>query len=136
MSTARYVKCLLNSIPKYSCRVRAYVSLSRPYPQILNQRQERKNSEARAMLRVAHIPPVPSPALVALKLSLIPTVNFTSPSTIRKFSSVLSLHAFLPKTFLPNSPYPLSLNLRRFPPRMAPPSPRGKPLCFSALFVV
>ncbi|RVX19948.1 Rhodanese-like/PpiC domain-containing protein 12, chloroplastic [Vitis vinifera] len=77
------------------------------------------------MLRAAHLPPGASPALVALKLSLIPTLNLTSPSIIRKFSSFPSLHAFLPKTFLPSSPYPLSLGLKRFPPMVAQPCPRA-----------
>ncbi|KAJ9671968.1 hypothetical protein PVL29_025560 [Vitis rotundifolia] len=54
------------------------------------------------MLRVAHLSPGASPVLVALKLSLIPTLSLTFPSIIRKFSSFPSFHAFLAKTFLPD----------------------------------
>ena len=77
------------------------------------------------MLRAAHLPPGVSPALIALKLSLIPTLNLTYPSIIRKFSSFPSLHAFLPKTFLPGSPYPFSLSLKRFPHMVAQPCPKA-----------
>ncbi|RVW68577.1 hypothetical protein CK203_063972 [Vitis vinifera] len=77
------------------------------------------------MLRAAHIPPGASPALIALKLSLILTLNLTFPSIICKFSSFPSLHAFLPKTFLAGSLYPLSLSLKRFLPMVAQPCPRA-----------
>lgn len=82
------------------------------------------------MQRAAHLPPGASPALFALKLSLIPTLNLVPPSTIRKFSSFPSIHAFLPKKFLPSSSCPLSLSLKRFPPVMTQPCPRGKALGF------
>ncbi|KAK9273064.1 hypothetical protein L1049_017871 [Liquidambar formosana] len=68
------------------------------------------------MLRASHLPPIASPALSALRLSLIPTLNHSPPSSHHRFSTFTPLHAYTPKTLLPNSPSPPYRTLKRVAP--------------------
>lgn len=82
------------------------------------------------MLRASHLPPLGSPALSlsALKVSLIPTFNFSSsPSNLRKASAFSPSHRFLRQTFIPFSRQPSSLSLNRVLrlPMEGHPHPRG-----------
>lgn len=68
------------------------------------------------MLRASHIPPVATPALSALKISLIPALSLSSSLPhLYKLSTFAPLHNFLPKTAPPNS-YPISF--KRFLPML------------------
>ncbi|XP_062082320.1 rhodanese-like/PpiC domain-containing protein 12, chloroplastic [Humulus lupulus] len=63
-----------------------------------------------SMLRASHLPPLATPALSALRLSLIPTYTSFSPSNVRQissFASSLSLTSS-PKTLKPSPPSSLS----------------------------
>ncbi|XP_061959186.1 rhodanese-like/PpiC domain-containing protein 12, chloroplastic isoform X2 [Populus nigra] len=64
------------------------------------------------MLRASHIPPVATPALSALKISLIPALSLSSSLPhLYKLSTFAPLHNFLPKTAPPN---PSPISFKRF----------------------
>lgn len=68
------------------------------------------------MLRASHIPPVATPALSALKISLIPALSLSSSLPhLYKLSTFAPLHNFLPKTAPPNSS---PISFKRFLPML------------------
>lgn len=83
-----------------------------------------KKDQKEAMLRASHIPPVATPALSALKISLIPALSLSSSLPhLYKLSTFAPLHNFLPKTAPPN---PSPISFKRFLPMLGHhPCPKG-----------
>uniref|UniRef100_A0A5B7BV13 Putative rhodanese-like/PpiC domain-containing protein 12 isoform X1 n=1 Tax=Davidia involucrata TaxID=16924 RepID=A0A5B7BV13_DAVIN len=71
------------------------------------------------MLRVSHLPPIATPVLCALRLSLIPTFDLSSSSssvTLQRLSTFAPSQTLLPKTLITNSPFLPSFSLKRVRP--------------------
>jgi hypothetical protein len=83
-----------------------------------------KKDHKEAMLRASHIPPVATPALSALKISLIPALSLSSSLPhLYKLSTFAPLQNFLPKTAPPNSS---PISFKRFLPMLGHhPCPKG-----------
>ncbi|GMY16011.1 rhodanese-like/PpiC domain-containing protein 12, chloroplastic isoform X1 [Fagus crenata] len=77
------------------------------------------------MLRVSHLPPIATPALCALKLSLISSLHFSSPSNLHKSSTLSPFHTFVPQTFTPSSPHRSPFTFKRLSPMLGHPCPKG-----------
>ncbi|XP_057956659.1 rhodanese-like/PpiC domain-containing protein 12, chloroplastic [Malania oleifera] len=78
------------------------------------------------MLRASHFPPTASSALGALRLSLVPIFNQSSPPFRHRFFASALLHRFLPSTLSHTSPYLHSLSLKRVPTVVGHPCTRGR----------
>ncbi|KAL4611435.1 hypothetical protein ACB098_08G101200 [Castanea mollissima] len=77
------------------------------------------------MLRACHLPPIATPALCALRLSLIPSLHLSSPSNLHKASTLAPFQTSVPQTFTPTSPYLSPWSLKRVFPMQGHPCPKG-----------
>nr|XP_023928227.1 rhodanese-like/PpiC domain-containing protein 12, chloroplastic isoform X1 [Quercus suber]POE91086.1 rhodanese-like/ppic domain-containing protein 12, chloroplastic [Quercus suber] len=75
------------------------------------------------MLRACHLPPIATPALCALRLSLIPSLHLSSPSNLHRATTLAPFQTSAPQTFTPTSPYRSPWSLKRVFPMH--PCPKG-----------
>ena len=88
-------------------------------PSISLPKKKKKSKEA--MLRACHLPPIATPALCALRLSLIPSLHLSSPSNLHRASTLAPFQTSVIQTFTPTSPYRSPWSLKRvFPMHLCP----------------
>ncbi|KAA8550013.1 hypothetical protein F0562_001697 [Nyssa sinensis] len=72
------------------------------------------------MMRASHLPPIATPALCSLRLSLIPTLHLSSSSsTLHRLSTFAPSQTLFPKTLVTNSPYLPSYSLKPAQPMLS-----------------